>query len=81
MRKPSNPLAIKALEIVEDELKAMEERAIKKVCAAITNGEFTPELAVQKWHEIYALRLVPFKLKRQAQRGAKAMDAKPVDTL
>lgn len=81
MKKAPNPLATKALEIVEDQLKEFEEKAIKKVVRAIYEGTFTPELATQKWHEIYALRLVPSKLKRQARLVAKGTDAKPVDKL
>lgn len=81
MKKSPNPLAIKALEIVEDQLKEFEEKAIKKVLRAIHEGNFTEELAMQKWHEIYALRLVPSKLKRQARVAAKQADAKPVDKL
>lgn len=81
MKKSPNPLAIKALEIVEDQLKEFEEKAILKVLRAIHEGRFTEELAMQKWHEIYALRLVPSKLKRQARVAAKQADAKPVDKL
>ena len=81
MKKEPSPLAIKALEIVEDQLKEFEEKAIKKVLRAIHEGNFTDELAVQKWHEIYALRLVPAKLKRQARLIAKKADSKPVDKL
>lgn len=81
MKKAPNPLAIKALEIVEDQLKEFEEKAIKDVLRAIHEGRFTEELAMQKWHEIYALRLVPAKLRRQARVAAKRLDAKPVDKL
>lgn len=81
MRARDNPLAIKALEIVQDELKAMEEIAIRKVLHAIVNGDLTPELAMQKWHEVYALRMVPMKLRRQGKRAAKRHDSKPLDTL
>lgn len=81
MRKADNPLATKALEIVADELKVMEERAINKVLHVIIAGKLTPEMAVQKWYEIYALRSVPAKLRRQAKRAARVADAKPVDTL
>lgn len=81
MKSPANPLAIKALEIVEDQLKEFEEKAIRKVLRAIHGGSFSEEMAIQKWYEIYALRLVPSALKRQAKVSAKLSDAKPVDKL
>lgn len=81
MRKHDNALATKALEIVADQLKESEEAAIKKVLRAINSGELTPEMALQKWYEIYALRKVPAKLRLKAKAGARSSDTKPVDTL
>lgn len=81
MRNPPNPLSIKALEIVRDELRDEEKKVIRKVLMSISSGEFTPDMAVQKWYEIRALRMVPARLKRQNRRAARLNDAKPVDTL
>jgi len=81
MRKPANPLALKALEIIGDDLKEAEEETIVKVLHAITGGKFTPEMAMQKWYEIYAQRQVVWRLKRQNKRVARQAEAKPVDSL
>ena len=77
MAKGGDPLALKALELVEGTLKEQEEAAIKRASELIRKNELTGVRAQQILCEIDALRKIPKSLMKM-QRLALAKKA-PAD--
>lgn len=55
--------AIKALEVLQPTMEKMEEQIISDVNRLIADGKLTPELALQKWYQLNAIRTLPRKAK------------------
>lgn len=77
--KRSDPLALKALELVEGSLKDQEEDAIAKAQKLIRSNELTGEIAVQILCEIDALRRIPKGLMRMQRLAVAKKSRSNVD--
>lgn len=58
-----------ALPDIQSELKELEEKRVKEVMGAIASGDLTSEIAVSKWHDIYALRELERRLRQRTKIG------------
>lgn len=73
--------AVKLLDALTDILEDQEKAVVKKAMGEIRSKTLTPELAVQLWYEINALRKIPTAIQKQGRSIARSADEKPVDTL
>ncbi len=79
MAKHSDPLALKALELVEKSLEDQEEAALKRASEWIRKGELTGQRAVQILCEIDSLRKIPKNLMKMQRLAIAKKSSADVD--
>tara|TARA_R110000772_G_scaffold193986_2_gene304798 strand:- start:623 stop:829 length:207 start_codon:yes stop_codon:yes gene_type:complete len=64
----SDPRVVKALETIQPVLDQQGESVIKDICRLIADNELTPDLALNKCHELNAIHTLPKKVLRGGNR-------------